>query len=187
MILSILAALRGLSSFKLKDYMEMRTSFFQTQGLMEHDINFTNEDEIFHNGNTQPYLQDYTSENVKLQRSVIKKFHNLYTDSVIKEVILRSQIQYRRQAELSQKSKLFETNSINSKNIGEENIARKLQKRRVSEQDSLAKIISDQNVNKLSKHYMNTCGLDISYGSVEPFEQEPIRTKNMINRLIQRD
>jgi hypothetical protein len=186
MILSMLAGLRGLSSFKLKDYMDMRTNFFQTQGLLEHDINFDNEDQIFCHGNTQPYLQDYTTENVRLQRSVIKKFHNLYTDSVIKEVILRSQIQYRNQMEISSRSKHHnsELHSNHSKKIYED-IASKIRKRKTSEQDSLAKIISDKNVNKLSKHYMNTCGLDISYGSVEPFEQEPFQTKNLINNLIE--
>jgi hypothetical protein len=73
---------------------------------------------------------------------------------------------------------------MHSKRFENENSAQK-QKIRISAQDSLAKIISDGNVNKLSKNYMNTCGLDISYGSVEPFEQEPFRTKNMINGLIE--
>ena len=179
LILSTLLAIRGLTSFKLKDYTEMRSRFFQSEGLNEDHLDFENQDQIFKSQTSQNNFPDSETSNVKLQRSVINKFHNLYTDSVIKEVILRSQIQFKLQnssneqtkdLRISQKSRRFSdfTDRLPSKN-----------------QDSLACIISDKNVNKLSKHYMNTCGLDISYGSVEKFEEPQIRTKKIIKDLVE--
>lgn len=170
MILSALAAFRGFSSFKLKDYMEMRTDFFQTQGLVEHDLDFAHEDDIFRRHHASPQLED-PFDDAELQRSVIRKFHHLYTDSVIKEVISCSQSQFRVRAEQSESRRASDTKSNRSQ----------------LRPDSLAEIISDRNVNKLSKNYMNTCGLDISFGSVEEFDGSLICTEQMVSRLINAD
>lgn len=171
MILSALAAFRGLTSFKLKDYMTMRNDFFQSHGLVEHHLDFANEDDIFRQNHMEPRMED-PFDNAQLQRSVIRKFHNLYTDSVLKEVILRSQAQFRQQNEQqSARGKSSEMRSSRSQR----------------KPDSLAQILSDSNVNKLSKHYMNTCGLDISFGSVEGFDGPPVSTRRILANLIDID
>ena len=186
MILSGLAALKGLSSFKLKDYTLMRNSFFQTEGLAEHNLNFVDEDEIFQPGNSRPRFPDSGENDAQLQRSVLQKFHNLYTDSVIKEVILRSQLQFKMQLEKNSKQKTFISDAYSEKSkilVEEANLPAKSEKT----QDSLVNIIGDGNVNKLSKQYMNVCGLDISFGSVDRFDEPLTRTKKIVQKYTEID
>ena len=183
MILFGLLALKGFKRFKLKDYYSMRDNFFRETGLLDTDFNFSGEDDIFQNARVGRERRVDSDFNPQLQKSVLKKFHCLYTDSVVKEVIARSKRQFminteERQTQLSFNS---EARKISIHQSGD--TARKSSKEK-GHNDSLWKIIADKNVSVLGKNYMNTCGLDISYGSVEDFGSDKLHTAENIKKRV---
>lgn len=184
MILASIAALRGLTSFKLKDYTQMRAQFFQSEGLQEDDTDLAHELPA-DPGRLGPRLLDISPGNVQMQRSVVRKFHSLYSDSVVKEVISRSKLRFQNRLEEAALQKTFASEALSArskKSLGVRGDQRPTDGTRA--EDSLAQIIADRNLNKLSKHYMNTCGLDISYGSVGTFEDHRVETRKLIRDTV---
>lgn len=89
MVLFGLVALRNFKAFKIKDYCEMRNRFFMEGGIEENEDEEIGDEEEAGQPGRQSGVFDVQNVRAKaqLQRSVIKKFHNLFTDPVLKEVI----------------------------------------------------------------------------------------------------
>jgi hypothetical protein len=141
---------------------------------------FDQEDELVHNHPAED------KPDAQLQRSVVKKFHNLYTDAVVKEVIQRCKHQSRMRSRVSEMEGTTQNNDrskqcLNTQNNviedGEE------QEGGNKAQDSLYSIIADHNLSRLAEDNLNRCGLDISYNSFESFN-ESVATTAMVKQKL---
>lgn len=178
MVIFFAFAMNGFDGFKLKDYYTMRETFFRETGMKS--TSFDCEDGDFYG------MKIGDRADAQLQKSVVKKFHNLYTDSVVKEVIQRCKNQSRLRSVISEKDENVDNND-NSKKCSntQSNVLEDIDEHenKIKAQDSLYSIIADHNLNRLTEDNLNKCGLDISYNSFESFN-ESIATTTMVKQKL---